>query len=576
MRFARQLAALADKCDQLGLAEQAQATRAWIIPRDPRRQYLFVPPESDSLKLPATAPRLVTFWHRKLTEYRAAQAESLFALAGQAIQAHRPTLALRLMHEVLRENPGHVEARRILGYRKLGGHWRRSGMAQTVRTSRVTHSTLPWRSGRHWRAQTAHFDVVTDHGPQMGLKMARQLEELYSVWQQLFLRYWTSETLLAQRVRGGAGQNKLTRRHRVVLFKNREEYVAYLKQFEPNIAISLGYYFDARQTAYFFAGDDAATSTWFHEATHQLFQETRNVRGSVGEKSNFWIVEGVALYMESLAAHEGYYTVGGIDADRLQFARYRLLSERFYVPLAKLVEFSREELQTDEEIRRLYGQAAGLTHFLMDDGGGRHRDALVDYLIAVYEDRSDRGSLARATGASLEELDEKYRRFLNVTDADLAHLARLGPVRKLCLGHTDVTDKGLATLADVSRLTWLDLAYANVTDAAVLPLANAGRLTQLNLEHTQITDAALSTIGGLAQLEELDLSGTQITDAGLAKIAGLKGLTVLWLTDTPITDAGLVHLRGLTKLEMLDVSGSGVTEPAWDALRRALPSLTTQ
>ena len=36
--FTGKLAKLAAKCDELKLADQAQATRAWRLPRDPRRQ----------------------------------------------------------------------------------------------------------------------------------------------------------------------------------------------------------------------------------------------------------------------------------------------------------------------------------------------------------------------------------------------------------------------------------------------------------------------------------------------------------------------------------------------------------
>ena len=38
----------------------------------------------------------------------------------------------------------------------------------------------------------------------------------------------------------------------------------------------------------------------------------------MGRRGNFWIVEGVALYMESIQRHDGYCTAGGIEAGRVQ------------------------------------------------------------------------------------------------------------------------------------------------------------------------------------------------------------------------------------------------------------------
>ncbi len=104
-------------------------------------------------------------------------------------------------------------------------------------------------------------------------------------------------------------------------------------------------------------------ATWKHEATHQLFNEVRRVRPNLGQNANFWIVEGLALYMESLQIREGYSFVGGLEADRLQFARYRRLCEDYYIPLAQLTAMGKATLQQHAEIRRIYSQAAGLAHF---------------------------------------------------------------------------------------------------------------------------------------------------------------------------------------------------------------------
>ena len=98
--------------------------------------------------------------------------------------------------------------------------------------------------------------------------------------------------------------------------------------------------------------------------------------------------------MESLTPHEGYYTLGGANAGRMPAARYRLLEDKFYVPLAELVQMGMQKIQHDPRIAQIYSQSAGLADFLMHDAGGRYRDALVRYLEAIYSGRATAGTLA--------------------------------------------------------------------------------------------------------------------------------------------------------------------------------------
>jgi hypothetical protein len=143
-----------------------------------------------------------------------------------------------------------------------------------------------------------------------------------------------------------------------------------------------------------------------------LFQESRPVAPGVGRQGNFWIVEGIAMYMESLREEDGFHVLGGFDDLRMKAARFRLLNDGFYVPLSEFTAFGVQKLQTDKRIGTLYSQAAGLTHFLVHHGGGRYRDALVAYLQAVYSGRDNPQTLAQLTGASLGELDKQYRAFM--------------------------------------------------------------------------------------------------------------------------------------------------------------------
>ena len=238
----------------------------------------------------------------------------------------------------------------------------------------MAHSKYGWQRGKWWQVDSQHFQIATDAGQQAGVELAERLEEFHAVWRQLFFEYWSSRAWLADRFTGTPSPAPAKRKHLVVFFRDREEYVRQLSAAEPKIAVTLGYYMKGNQTSYFYAGDENAWTVWYHEAAHQLFQETGDPIRDVGEKWNFWVVEGIAVYLESAVKHEGYFTLGGFDADRLQFVRSRVMGGDKSIPFDELSALGREALQRHAEIGRLYTQAAGITHFLMDDHDGRNRD----------------------------------------------------------------------------------------------------------------------------------------------------------------------------------------------------------
>jgi hypothetical protein len=247
--------------------------------------------------------------------------------------------------------------------------------------------------------------------------------------------------------------------------------------------------------------------------------------------------------MESLADRGGYWTVGGCEADRLQFARYRLMSGDLDLPLAKIAGLSRESIQGSDDIGRIYSAAAGLVHFLMDGRDGAYRQAFTDYLTQIYRGESSAESLAQAAGRTMAELDQQYREFLGVSDEDLAAIPNPVSCINLSLCRTSVTDGGLARFAGTKKLKWLDLSFTAATDEGLKHFgANAG-LKQLFLEGTRVTEASLPLIAAFKQLEELDLSRLPITDEALAHLRGLKQLQQLHLTGTKVTPDGLKKLK---------------------------------
>lgn len=201
--FTGRLEALAAKCDELKLPREAEITRGWIIPRHPGRQYLFLPSVSDPTAPAATASEVAKKWYAKFLEYRAEQAEMLFAEAKKSLDANQPARAYQLLFETLRENPDHAEARRILGYTKgRGGQWTTPEWERTtVKVVKGPHPKLGWPS--YWRLEGPHFEIVTNAGEGEAREASRQLEDLYVLWQQAFFCYWANQAGLAARFAGG-------------------------------------------------------------------------------------------------------------------------------------------------------------------------------------------------------------------------------------------------------------------------------------------------------------------------------------------------------------------------------------
>ena len=561
--FRAKLTALAVRCRQLELSDQAQITSSWFVDRDPRRLYLFLPADTDFTKPEAAAEEVVHQWYSKFMLYRREYAASLFRLATAMLDRGDAPAAYQLLYEILREDPDHSSARRVLGFRRRGSGWRRASTRITRRRVGTTHPKFGWRRNEYWRIESRHFRVLTSCSPEEGTRLARQLETFHDLWQQVFFAHWSTGEALAARL---AGHNELLgreRKHKVVQFRDRQEYVKQLAQLEPQIAVSLGYYMHGRRTSFFYAGKESLRATWFHEATHQLFQESGEAIERVGEKWNSWILEGIAVYMESLVPHRGYWTLGGFDADRLQYARARMLSGGKYTPLSELVRLGREDLQRHPDIRRIYTQSAGLVHFFMNGSNARFRRAIIDLLRAQYQGRDSTRSLVLLTGTDFNELDDQYRQFLQVSEQDLRFLNPPPFVRSLILGRSAITDDGLKRLADHQQLEWLDLSFTAVTDTGIDLLAGLTNLKQLSLEGTRVTNRSLNVIANFGDLEELDLSGTEVTDAGVKKLAALGNLKVLWLSDTAITDETLTVLTTLKKLEYVDVDKTQVTSDAW-------------
>lgn len=447
-RYDAQLQKLAAICDREGLAEQAELVRGWLPKREPNRLYLFViTDEPDPAALPDDASTLLRQWHARFAQLRAAQAEALFDLAKRAVAERRLSLAMMLLTETVRENPDHAAARAALGYERFQDGWRTPYQREMLQRGKIWDDRFGWidrddlpryekglrplgsrwidkdedaRRRRHiargWQIRTEHYLVTTNHSLEEGARLAKQLERFYQVWRQLFAAYCFEPAELERALEGRAPKRPTTRPHQVVYFRSRDEYNSELRRDQPRIAMTLGIYFAHKSRAYFFAGEEQSDGTLYHEAAHQLFQETGRAGRNAGRRDNFWILEGIAAYLESLAERDGYYTVGGADAGRLPAARVRRLRDDFYVPFAELTTLGKNAMQRHPDLPKLYSQAAGQATFLMHYRDGRYRAALVDYLTAIYQSRATPNTLAQLIGIDYPTLDKQYREYLRSSE----------------------------------------------------------------------------------------------------------------------------------------------------------------
>jgi hypothetical protein len=473
--YGAQLEQLAKACDAQSLARQAEFTRKWLPKRDPAMIYVFDLPESSAAPKSLVDSPAAEQWWDSFSELRRKQADSLLQLAKTAAEGNQSALAYEWLREAVRENPDLEPARKILGDEKLGDRWVSTETARRLNAGQVWSDRFGWQSADNlkrydlgsrlnngrwvtveedarlhsnirngWRVESDHYAVTTNHSLEEGAKLARRLEMLYDVWRQVFFDFYSPpgelNRLLASKVEMPASSTSDSESQakkptpmaktslaagprkpmQVIYFRDQQQYVEALKQAEPQIGMTVGFYSDRGKIAYFFAGEKQYEGTLFHEATHQLFRETKTRTVDPGRKNNYWIVEGVACYMESLATHQlvdgetygQYYTVGGENAGRVPAARKRLVDDQFYVPLRELVAAGMDTLQHSTRLPMLYSQSTGLTFFLLHAGGAKYRPALNEYLTAVYMGRANLDTLEKTTHQRYEELDNEYREFL--------------------------------------------------------------------------------------------------------------------------------------------------------------------
>lgn len=541
------LARLAERCEELEEKKLAEFTRNWNPARDPSREYFFLGPETP-VKWPKLADEVDRYWKINIDRIHAVYAAELMELAREANRQRQDHLAYRLLYECLAHDPANRSARKILGL---------TDELQEIRVSDYKRRDPLAPSGKVRKYESANFEVITAIDSDRARAAVQEFETWQLVWRQLFFDYWASDGWLARRFSGEVQPRRRSRKFRVVLYRDRQEYLSRLQAGNPGIEVSVGYYLFPERTSFFYVGDDTLQSTWIHELTHQFMHETIP-GGSRGEISgSIWAVEGIALYMESLQQFPVFATVGGEDAARLNFCRHNYYRRGFMVGIGKLNSMGQREFVQHSDVRMLYSLAGAYSHFLMSNR--KIRGEWIRFLRLVHQGKNGGPVFDRIL--KQVNVDEEFLRFLKPS-AEKISRSLLAPdqCQILYLGGSQADDELLAKLAGAKRLESLDLGGTKVTDRGMAVLSGLDGLRYLSLERTGVTDRGLSLIGGLEKLEELDLTTTAVTDQGLGNLSGLKNLQALWLGGTRVSDAAVDTLLGLPALKQLDIRKTEISE----------------
>lgn len=289
-----------------------------------------------------------------------------------------------------------------------------------------------------WEVRSEHFLIRTNVSLQAGVELSENLELFHAWLQQNFAAFFDTPEAMKERFEEATTLRSSRRPPapmQVHYYATQDEYQRRVRDKVPANVQTNGLYWQPDRTCYFFAKSESTDhSTLFHEATHQILDiatiEQRLMASRLRarrlkqrsptdwilcEKSNFWIIEGLACYCESFEIADGQITVGRPDYVRFDTARQRLLDPElfFFVPLRQFFALGKDTFQLHPNVSQFYTQASGTVHFLMHYDDGVYRDDFIKLLSAIYRPDGEYvlqdPSFDRIAGVTYETLERQYR-----------------------------------------------------------------------------------------------------------------------------------------------------------------------
>ena len=548
-----ELMEFAKKCESLEKPGLASFTRSWVPERDPSREYFFVLPSNRSLMFPKTTDRVGLHWKEHLDKKNASYAARLFELAEKANKVKEYELAYRLLHECVFHNPQYEGANNVLGIDRA---------APKTKAYALRRKEDFFPDGELVKFESDHFQLITSLDERTAKDSLAKFERWHVVWRQMFFGYWAQSGWLNRRFESGAKPTRRTKKFKVVLYKDRNEYLAKLRPTNPGIDVSVGYYLFREKTSFFYAGDDTDETTWVHEITHQFMHETIPVSSRSEIRNSIWAVEGIAMFMESLTDFKTHVTLGGQDAERLNFCRYNFFRRGFFVEMGQLNAMTPNDFVKSKSVKGLYSLSAAYCHYLLSLSDEKKdksiKKAFLKFLQLVHQGKNTKVYFDRI--AAQVSFDKGFKDFLKPKKELLSRsLIRPENCRILYLGNSDIGDEVLEKIKNATELETLDLSGTRVTDVGIQKLSGMTKLEFLSLEKTKITNNSMKVIGKLSSLEELDLTTTAVTDMGMKEVRGLSKLVALWIAGTRVSDGSVDLILSLPSLKQLDIRKTEVS-----------------
>lgn len=433
---------LADDCRRQGMDLEARVTQNRIWEDPPYGFFIPRPAERPLGSLPEDAAPRQRKWFQEMRRIEAEYGSRFLVRAKGSAAAGKGHKAFEEARLAFFIDPESEEAREIFGYRLYEGVWLRDWEIGRKKKGLIKDPIYGWiterekerltagsetngpraRSGKI-TVETEHFEVKTTTSRKEAAAMARHLEEFRSVWEILFFPMTVSEKEAAAVVLGKKEQ--AGGKHKVVIFRNRDEYLREILRLDAGGEISSGGYFPDKKTVYLYRPDPNEEDETplnvmaIHEAAHQLFAETGFIRGAAlrrranpGEQAQFWMTEGIACYLETFKASERGWTVGGTASYRFLRAKERADEADGLLPIAQLAAMGKNVFQSDPQPAKLYTESAGLVSFFFHGDGGKYREAFLSSLHALYQGKESPDLLEKSTGTSYSRLDEEFQDFL--------------------------------------------------------------------------------------------------------------------------------------------------------------------
>jgi len=452
--YFEKLQSLRELCRDRGDTDGVDVITNLMQPPDTNRIFVGSLPRQMQPDIPFDLPAEERQWRVQLRNDRQEYAKQLYALSRRALHGGYPGYAFDLIRELAVHDPDHERARELLGYVKYNGEWTTTFARKMLVKGYTWHDDFGWLPKGYveryvagernldgkwmtaekeatirqdfdhaWEIQTDHYLIRTNYSLERGVELGRALEDFYVFFHQTFAGFFNDPDQL-QKIFDGSSRttNRNAKQYFVNYYRSKDEYISRLEPLFPAIRQTNGIYLTGDRTIHFYYDPKGAPEdTLFHEATHQLFYESHLQNRPIAEQANFWLIEGIACYMESFRRYDGEFSVGDPRHIRFAGARMNYLDKNYYVPLAELAALGSQEFQRAPHLVQNYTQAAGMAHFFMQYDSGRYRDALVTHLSELYSANARKRefpqTLEELTGEEFQNLDRQYGEWMQQTRA---------------------------------------------------------------------------------------------------------------------------------------------------------------